>query len=451
MKALDPFSKSHLIIRDPIWGDILIPREWKPLLLCEQVQRLRGVSQLGTASLVYPGATHSRFQHSLGVYHVASLLVEELGKNGDLAKAELDQGDVEAFRAAALLHDIGQYPYSHNLEALRPYFKAHEEVTTDLILHSAVKEKLEAVGIDPQKVANIISPDGAHSLDRKNVLLHNMLDNPFDPDKLDYIVRDAYYCGVPYGYIDTRRLLRSARLSEDGLHIAITDKGVAPVESLIFSLYMMYRNVYWHHAVCIANAMLIRAVQDAIEDYGVSPDTLVGLRDSELLQELKRIRGGENSSAELVRRLEARELYERALVFQPGRFRRGRVGLYEENPKARKEKEKELCAHFSPLVQSGLRDYDILLHIPFLDRAPRFDIEVYFRQPPEGRRNPVPFDSMEVSLLGPALVHNFENQTKKIRLARRREICEDASGEKRTLAEVIRERVRGNPEAFDIV
>jgi HD superfamily phosphohydrolase len=283
------------------------------------------------------------------------------------------------------------------------------------------------------------------------MLMHNMLDNPLDPDKLDYIVRDARRSGVPYGNIDTMRLLRSTRLSEDGMHIAITDKGIAPVESLVFSQYMMYRNVYWHHAVCIANAMMVRAVQDAIEDYGVNPGILARLRESQLIEKLKRTGDGSSSPAELVGRLEARQLYERAVVFQPGSYRRGRVGMYEENPQTRKQKEKELCERFSHLVPSALKNYDILVHIPFLDRAPRFDVEVYFRRPPHGRRNPLPFDSGEVSLLGPALLHNFENQTKKIRLVCIRQSCRGPSGELHTLAEVLRERVRRRPEESDIV
>ena len=442
--------KTHFIVRDPVWGDILLPQKWMPLLASRDMQRLRGVLQLGTAGLVYPSANHTRFEHSLGVYHVARLLLEEMTRNRELEKAELTPADMEAFLAAALLHDLGHYPYSHVLEALGPYFEAHEKVTANLILQGEIGERLEAIGIDPQRVARIIDSHDGNNTDRRTKLLQNMLSNPFDPDKLDYLARDAHACGVPYGNIDTTRLLRSARISEDGTHLAITDKGIAPIESLIFATYMMYRNVYWHHTVCIANAMISRAVQDAIEDYGADPKALARLRDPQLLQEMRRIGNGRSSSAELVKAIETRDLYERAVVFQPGTYKQSKVGEYERQPKARKHKERQLCETFSALVGSPLRDYDLLIHVPFIDKAPRFDLEVFFRHPPSGKKNPLPFNSSEVSLLGPSLVHNFENQTKKMRVVCRRETFGNESGHQRSLAEMIRQQVRGNPRRFDI-
>jgi HD superfamily phosphohydrolase len=434
------------VIRDPVWGDIPITPEVKVLLDCADMQRLRGVSQLGNVALVYPGATHTRFQHSLGVYYLAVRLLKELVEQG----VEFSNDDINVFLAASLLHDIGHYPYSHVLEGLPSYFRRHELISGELIQRGKIREALHEINVDPKRVANVIHPVNG-SLKQSDQLLHNLLNGPIDPDKLDYLVRDAYYCGVPYGNLDVDRLIRSTRLTEDGTDIVITDRGIAPTESVIFSLYMMYRNVYWHHTVRIADLMLKRAVQDAIEDYSVSPQEFIGLKDSELFDFLSHVGNEDSSPKELIRCLENRHLYERIMTFQPGKYRRSRAGLYEEKPVERKEKEKELCAYLSSLVGVKLRDYDILIDVPFLDRIPRFDLEVRFRKVPLSEKKALQFDNTVVSLLGPVLVSNFENQTKKIRIVCTRRHSTNTSCGNRTLAEVIRDRIRENFEKFDII
>ena len=253
--------------------------------------------QLGLAFLVYPGASHSRFEHALGAYHLARRALSLLEERGDLEGiGESERCDV---RIAALLHDIGHYPFSHALEEIGALH--HEEVARPLIGGGEIGELLRRA-IDPR------APDRIGQLIRgeSENPLQGLISGSLDLDKIEYLRRDAHMCGVPYGEIDADRLM-NAMVVVSG-RIGIQEKGLSAVESLLFAKYQMYRNVYWHHAVRSATAMYKRLVSDALDAGSLTADRLAGFTDEGLLLGLE-ARGGHA----LLRALRERRLYKRVV------------------------------------------------------------------------------------------------------------------------------------------
>jgi hypothetical protein len=289
------------IIRDPLWNNIPIDPLALRLVGAPAFQRLRYVRQLGLAFLVYPGATHTRFEHALGTYHLARRAISILDDDGALAGTSREA--CQLVRVAALLHDVGHYPFSHALEELGALH--HEEVARPLITEGEVARLLRAeLGESaPEDVMCLIRGVSDSPLQR-------LISGSLDLDKLDYLRRDALMCGVPYGEIDVDRLLYSLTLIEcDGRReIGMVEKGLAALESLLFARYQMYRNVYWHHAVRSATVMYKRLVEDAVRAGSLDAATLAAFTDEGLLHNLTH-----NAPSPLLDALRARRLYKRAL------------------------------------------------------------------------------------------------------------------------------------------
>ena len=253
--------------------------------------------QLGLAFLVYPGASHSRFEHALGAYHLARRALALLEERGDLVGiSEAERCDV---RIAALLHDIGHYPFSHALEEIGALH--HEEVARPLICRGEVGQLLSNE-LDPKAPERIVSLIRGESRNP----LQGLISGSLDLDKIEYLRRDAHMCGVPYGEIDADRLM-NAMVVLSG-RIGIQEKGLSAVESLLFAKYQMYRNVYWHHAVRSATAMYKRLVSDALDAGSLTADRLAGFTDEGLLLGLE-AKGGHA----LLRALRERRLYKRVI------------------------------------------------------------------------------------------------------------------------------------------
>ncbi len=291
------------IVRDPLWNNVRLDDTARQLVDSAPFQRLRYVRQLGLAHLVYPGATHTRFEHALGAYHLASQAVALLGERGSLQ--EVDPADVHIVRAAALLHDIGHYPFSHALEEIgAPH---HEEVARPLITSGPVADILRrSLGADaPERIVAFVR--GA-----SRSPLQGLISGSIDLDKLDYLRRDAFMCGVPYGQIDVDRLLNAIAVVADPdthrLTIGVAEKALSALESLLFAKYQMYRNVYWHHTVRSATALYKRIVADAITSGALRPDELSTFGDEGLLSELTR-----RAPSPLLDALASRRLHKRAV------------------------------------------------------------------------------------------------------------------------------------------
>ena len=292
-----------MIIRDPLWNNIRVEGAAERLVDTRAFQRLRYVRQLGHAYLVYPGATHTRFEHALGAHHLAGRTLAMLAANGELRG--IPEHECEVARAAALLHDVGHYPFSHALEEIG--VEHHEAVARPLITGGPVADVL-------RDVAGADAPDRVHRLvcGTSDSPLQGLISGSLDLDKLEYLKRDALMCGVPYGEIDVDRLLHSLVLLDDPEHgrraVGVHEKGLAALESLLFAKYQMYRNVYWHHAVRAATAMYKRLVDDALRAGTLLPQGLSAHTDEGLLLAL-----AEPSPPPLLSALRERRLHKRVV------------------------------------------------------------------------------------------------------------------------------------------
>ncbi|MFM8891863.1 MAG: HD domain-containing protein [Planctomycetia bacterium] len=231
----------------------------RALLDTAEMRRLAQVSQLGLVSLVYPGAVHSRLEHSLGVYRRALEFLSRL-RHDERFAAVVDVGDAEACVVAALVHDIGHWPFCHPIEDVGiPSFPRHERLVRDILSRGEPAAVLRREwGLAPDRIASLITGTATDPAGR---ILHSLLSGPIDVDKMDYLGRDSLHAGVPYGrHFDEERLLSSLCLDETGTSLAITEKGRTAAEMLVFARYVMFSEVYWHHAVRSATAMLQRAV-----------------------------------------------------------------------------------------------------------------------------------------------------------------------------------------------
>jgi len=277
-------------VKDSVHDHIEVEGVAAALLDTPPVQRLRRIKQLGTVSLVYPSANHTRFEHSLGVYHLASRALSHLGIDGPRA---------ERVRAAAILHDIGHGPYSHNVEDLihRRTGKYHDDVA-GLVESDLIASVLESHDVAPGRVTDMITGEGE---------LGQLVAGELDVDRMDYLVRDAHHTGVPYGTIDTGRLVRELAFVDGQL--VLGEGNVQTAESLLLARALMNPTVYSHHVARISKAMLRRASEALLETGGVTGARLRRMDDYELLVALRE----HDDSAPLADRLADRDLYKRAV------------------------------------------------------------------------------------------------------------------------------------------
>ena len=278
------------VIKDSVHDYIEVSGVARDLLDTPALQRLRHITQLGTADYVYPAANHTRFEHSLGVYHLASEALAHLGIEGRQA---------ERVRAAAICHDVGHGPYSHCLEGLiyRRTGKYHDDVA-DLLLKGQIAAVLAAHDLDPEKVADLVRGEGR---------LGQLISGELDVDRTDYLVRDAHHTGVPYGTIDHGRLTRELRFVDGEL--VLGEGNVQTAESLLVARALMNPTVYNHHVSRIGKAMLQRGTERLLAESDLDGRELRRMDDHDLLVALR----DEEATREDARRLSARDLYKRAI------------------------------------------------------------------------------------------------------------------------------------------
>ncbi len=334
------------VIRDPLWNNIRVDAEALAVLDSEPFQRLRYIRQLGHAFLVYPGATHTRFEHALGTYHLARRTLALLRERGELDGIARDE--LVLIHLAALLHDVGHYPFSHALEEVG--FPSHEVLATQHLRHASLRDVLVNTGIDQVETRLLALINGSSTSP-----LQGLVSGSLDLDKIEYLTRDARMCGVPYGTVDVDRLIHSITLIADGgsQKVAVHEKGVSALESLLFAKYQMYRNVYWHHAVRSATAMFKRLVHDSLAAGAVDAGWIAQSTDEALMERLHSL-----PNVPLALRLKRRQLYKRVLDIPAGSVRPSTGGWISENPELVRQVEDRIA------TESGLEPGDVLLDFP---------------------------------------------------------------------------------------
>jgi len=317
---------SEKVIHDPLHGSIAVSGIFHKILSRHEMRRLHNVKQLGMANTVFPGANHTRLEHSLGTYHLA----------GRMGKAiSLSDDDLRHICMAAMLHDVCHLPFSHNLSELfenrtgidhmelarsliKGTISTYSERDEDLLGGTGtIAELLEDDGISSDLVCDLIAnprsavgnldsfmQDGAkRSFFPSRDYLHQIIHGPVDADQMDYLLRDSHYTGVAHGSIDTERLLTQMKVHNNT--IVLERGGVVAAEGLMVSRSLMYTSVYLNKTVRIAEMMLSKAVELSDTDMG----TLHLMDDPELRYEL--IKQGSKSS-EIMRSLMHRKLYKKA-------------------------------------------------------------------------------------------------------------------------------------------
>jgi HD superfamily phosphohydrolase len=263
-------------VRDVLWGHIYLTDELAELIESAPFMRLCRILQLGPVYLAYPGATHTRASHSIGVYHLGRRLLQNLAERG--ADQWLSPEGVKSFLAACLLHDLGHFPYTHSLKELP--LASHESLTGAIILKEPIKTLVRGTGADPELTAAIVDKELVGS-ETELLFYRKLLSGALDPDKLDYLNRDARYCGVPYGAQDVDFIF--SRLIPHKERGADIDSRLIPnVESVLFSKYLMYRTVYWHRQVRSATAMIKKALINGLKSSRIANGELYDLDDQSL-------------------------------------------------------------------------------------------------------------------------------------------------------------------------
>jgi HD superfamily phosphohydrolase len=351
------------ILRDPVWNNIRVDGLTLSLVDTEVFQRLRYVRQLGWTYLVYPGATHSRFEHALGTHHLSRRTLALLCEAEDAASiTEKEQAIV---RSAALLHDVGHYPFSHALEEIGALH--HEAVARPLITEGSVASLLASrLGDDaPVRVFDLIRGQSESAL-------QGLISGSLDLDKIEYLKRDAFMCGVPYGEIDVDRLTNALVLVDDPdtgrPAIGVQEKALSALESLLFAKYQMYRNVYWHHAVRSATAMYKRLVEEALQAGVVDVQSLSRYTDEGLMHRLENAR-----RTPLLAALKERRLYKRAAEWPAAELDIEKVEWIATDRSRVAEKENELAKEI------GLAPGELLLDYPTKTQMLGLDIPVLRR------------------------------------------------------------------------
>jgi uncharacterized protein len=270
--------------------DVPVTKRIKRIIDTAAFRRLSRISQLGLVACVYPGATHSRFEHSLGVYRNAILFVNHLSHDETFCEL-VDDKSVSAFLLAALLHDIGHWPYCHAIEDMKLIDVArHEHLAWRLISEGEVADAIqEDWGVSTEAVLALLDPDNDPPKSSSQRVLSSLLSGPIDIDKLDYLDRDSLHAGVPYGRnFDRNRLIRSLCIHPETQTVALTEKGKTAAEMLVFARYIMFSEVYWHHAVRSATAMLQRAVFELTRSdwFEHKPERWLEMTETQMMDDL---------------------------------------------------------------------------------------------------------------------------------------------------------------------
>lgn len=397
------------LVRIPPELDVPLTARVRALIDTAEFRRLAQISQLGLVALVYPAAHHTRFEHSLGVYRLALLFLRQLSHDTRFART-VTKADAELFIVASLLHDLGHWPFCHPIEDIRlPGVPTHELFANSFLLEGEIADTLrDDWGINPRDVVALLSNKPRDTVSR---ILASLLSGPIDIDKMDYLGRDSLHAGVPYGRnFDQGRLIGSLCLNEAGDALAITEKGKTAAEMLVFARYVMFSEVYWHHGVRAATAMLQRAFY--LLHGSLELDTLLRMAEGEMIAEMRRAAAA-GPAGELLDGLfgPVRRLYKRVAQYS----------VFEDRPLYDRLTRRPYpwlaaCAQqFASVVSTALgrivAPHEVLFDAPPVEREVEFNIDVFC--PKDRRYRPLG----EVSPVVHALARRqFDDYVKRVRI-----------------------------------
>jgi HD superfamily phosphohydrolase len=250
-------------INDPIHGFIVLPAMFAPILDSEPMQRLSRVRQLAGANYVFPGANHTRFEHSIGVAALAQRVIDSLQKirNIPFSEEEIQEGMI-----AALCHDLGHGPFSHNFESIlvNRLNKDHEDFTHWIIMKSELGEILDKIGVNKSHVADLAVGRG-YGINSTAGLLSQIISSAVNVDSMDYLIRDNYHCGTRSGSIDINRLILAMDQIEEGF-LGIDIRSLIAIEGFLLARINSFRTIYFHKTCRAAQLMMTLAMEQAIDE-----------------------------------------------------------------------------------------------------------------------------------------------------------------------------------------
>ncbi|SFH80066.1 HD domain-containing protein [Planctomicrobium piriforme] len=407
---LADLQSGRSLIRVPAEQNVPFTRRVRALVDTEEFQRLGEISQLGLVSKVYPGAKHTRFEHALGVYHNALRYLQQLVKDRRF-RAQIDDHSIELLIVSSLLHDVGHWPFCHPIEDMGlkglPPHEAHAArfLGEGTELADVLRRDWR---IEPSEVLDILAP---RTQSPRLKLLRSILSGPIDVDKMDYLDRDSLHCGVPYGRnFDRQRLIQSLVLNAAGDGLAITVKGKTAAELMVFARYVMFSEVYWHHAVRSATSMFARGFYELHDRFNLTE--LFGCTDAEMIAAFREAAKGHRCEQLLGGIFgRKRSLYKQAVEYSHDRspeiYQRIAGRPYGDVLQIARRLVEKLNA------EQGLKldPLDILIDAPPPHREVEFAIDVYF--PKEGCYRPLRTVSPVVEALATT---QFDDWVKRVRV-----------------------------------
>ena len=352
--ALNLLNKGFIhSVKDPLWGNIPFTDALKALLDTAAVEKLSRIKQNGPAYHIYPGAVHTRLSHSIGVYHIGREMLLSISRKSE--ELPFTAKGMMSFLSACLLHDIGHFPYAHSLKELS--MMEHEEIARHLIEEDEeLGDAIVKAGADKAMCALIIDKD-APTDDKETGIYRRILSGTLDPDKLDYLSRDAFFAGIPYGRQDTDYIITSLSLSDGRL--VLDQSAISSVEQVLFSKYMMYRNLYWHKGVRSATAMIKKAILTALREGVITSEDLYLKDDYEFYSMQERF--SSYAPFSLMRDVEHGRLLERKAWMA---YREGETLSEEAEGILTRYKAEERILHALEGKYPSLKETDVVIDIP---------------------------------------------------------------------------------------
>jgi HD superfamily phosphohydrolase len=403
-------DSGRAIIRIPDEQNVPLTPRVRAIIDAPEFQRLSEISQLGLVSKVYPGARHTRFEHALGVYHNALLYLRQL-RNDERFCDLVDVPTTNLLIAASLLHDVGHWPFCHPIEDLGlTGLPSHERFALSFLNEETELGRIlvEQWDVSPEEVVEVLA--GTLQTPRLT-LLRSILSGPIDIDKLDYLERDSLHCGVPYGrHFDKQRLIQSLVTNEAGDGLAITSKGKTAAELMVHSRYVMFSEVYWHHAVRSATSLFARGFFELRDR--IDLPTLFRETDAAMVARLRQAASGHPAATCLNAVFGPRRgLYKRAAEFS----HLSDEDVYERISQ-RPYRDLVTCAErlahqLGAELGQPVSPVDVLVDGPPPHREVEFAVDVYF--PKERRYRPLRSVSPMIDALART---SFDEYVKRVRV-----------------------------------